>query len=65
MQDAMASCLTKSRHFLSSSSHAMLWALLCLWLAQGPLLALTLTHCSKITFHKEGSMHVASKRVEG
>lgn len=43
----------------------MPWALLCVWLAQGPLLALTLTHCSKITFHKDGPIHVASKRVEG
>lgn len=39
----VAWCLSKSRHLLCGSSHAMLWALLCLWLAQGPLLALTLT----------------------
>lgn len=43
----------------------MLWAQRCLWLAQRPLLALTLTPRSKITFHKDSSIHVASKRVEG
>jgi len=39
---AVAWRLSESRHFLCGSSHAMLWAELCLWLAQGPLLAPTL-----------------------